>query len=102
MYTQQPWIVEVSPSWHKLSCLQSEERLRLGFPAPRGYLSGNRGVEAFLQCLFLFGPSMFLLTAAPLKIYQLYRSKLVTVPNHRGLVKAVSQNVNIGLRVFKR
>jgi hypothetical protein len=71
--------------------LLSDERLRLGFSAPQGHLSDDRRVETFLQGLLLFGPPAFLLTSAPVRIFQLYHAKLVTVPNNQGLIKAVSR-----------
>ncbi|KAI9738030.1 MAG: hypothetical protein M1818_005458 [Claussenomyces sp. TS43310] len=91
MYPQQPWIVENWSRWHQLPCLLSDERLRFGFSASHGHLSDDSRVEAFLQGLLLFRPSAFLLTSAPVRIFQLYYAKLVTVPNYRGFIKAVSR-----------
>ena len=80
------------PDWTSNFCLPPDQRIRIGFSASQGYLVDNPRVEAVLQGILLFGPSVFLLIAAPIRIFQLYRAKLVTVPNYRGLVKAVSES----------
>ena len=61
---------------------------RDGLPA-RGRLSNDDRVEALLQGLLNFGPAAWLLLAAPVRIAQLRRAKLVVLPNRRGFVKSV-------------
>ena len=78
-----------SERWHHALCLPSDERLHHGYSAPRGRLVDNDQAEVFLQAHLLFGPSALLLIGTPIRILQLYRSKIVTAPNYRGLVKAV-------------
>jgi hypothetical protein len=88
---QRPFIFEGWPSWPQHLCLPFDERMRSGYSASQGSLSGNGYIETFLQGLLLFGPSVFLLIGAPIRILQLYHAKLVIVPNYRGLVKVVSK-----------
>ena len=88
---QQPLGMGGLPGWESHFCLPLEQRMRIGFSAPQGHLVDNPRVEAVLQSILLFGPSVLLLIGAPIRIFQLYRAKLVTVPNYRGLVKAVSE-----------
>ncbi len=84
--------VEGWPGWPQQQlCLPSDDRVRRGFAAPRGHLSDNRHVDAVLQGVLLFGPSAFLLVGALVRVFQLYRAKLVIVPNYRGIVKIVSK-----------
>lgn len=90
LHLQQPWAVGDLPRG-LLLCLPSDERMDNGFSATKGQLSDNRHVEAFLQGLLLFGPPAFLLIGAPIRIFQLYRSKLVIKPNYRGILKSVSR-----------
>jgi hypothetical protein len=78
-----------------LPCLSEDERRQRGFSEPRGHLSNDSRIEALLQALLLFGPPAFLLIGAPIKIFQLYHAKLVTVPNCQGLVKLVSDICDI-------
>ena len=88
---QHPLAMDGWPGWDSHFCLPLDQRMRTGFSAPRGHLVDNPRVEAVLQGILLFGPSVFLLIGAPIRIFQLYRAKLVTVPNYRGLAKAVSE-----------
>ena len=81
----QPWA-----EWLTLRCLPADERVQRGFSAPCGHLSDNSYIETALQGLLLFGPPVFLIIGAPVKIFQLYGAKLVTLPNYRGLIKLVS------------
>lgn len=93
--------VEGWPSWHQQQlCLPSDDRVRRGFAAPRGRLSDNPHAEAVLQGVLLFGPSVFVLVGTLVRVCQLYRAKLVTVPNYRGIPKAVSRQENIGSSVY--
>lgn len=77
--------------WFGFTCLPADERIKRGFSTPQGHLSDNSSIEVFLQSLLLFGPPAFLLICAPVRIVQLYRVKLVTVPNYRGAFKLVSR-----------
>ena len=79
-----------SAGWFAHECIQRD------FSAPQARLSNNSYIEAFLQGLLLFGPPAFLLIGTPLRIFHLYRAKLVTVPNYRGLVKLVSEKGKFG------
>lgn len=83
--TQQSSRFGASAGWFAQECTQR------GFSAPQARLSNDSYIEAFLQGILLFGPAAFLLIATPFRIFQLYRAKLVTLPNCRGLVKLVSE-----------
>jgi hypothetical protein len=78
------------PRWYKPPCLSPDERQRLGFSAPQGYLFDDPRVEDAVQGFLLLGPSAFLLLGVLVRIPQLYRAKIVTVPNYRGVAKLVS------------
>ena len=79
---------------HKVMSLAEWPRqlcLRTGASAPwQGHLSDDPNVEAVLQRFLVYGPAVVLLLVAPIRIAQLYRAKLVVLPNTRGYLKAVS------------
>jgi len=89
--TSYGWIGNHQHPWNQLPCLPYDERSRLGFSVPQGYLSNNSRVETVLQGLLSLGPHVFLVCIAPVRVFQLYNAKLVTIPNYRGLIKAVSE-----------
>jgi hypothetical protein len=90
MTFQQSLLTEDWSRLHHLPCLPSEEHPNYDLSAPRGHLLDNVHLETILQGLLIFGPSTFILIAAPIRIVQLHHAKLVTLSNYRGLVKAVS------------
>ncbi|RDW89784.1 hypothetical protein BP6252_01816 [Coleophoma cylindrospora] len=90
---------ETWAGWFAPTCLPAEERIQRGFTAPQGHLSDNNYIEAFLQGLLVFGPPLFLLIGAPIRIFQLYRTKLVVVPNYRGLVKVIVSSTLFALQL---
>lgn len=92
--TSYGWIGNHQHPWNQLPCLPYDERSRFGFSVPQGYLSDNSRVETVLQGLLSLGPHVFLVCIAPLRVFQLYNAKLVTIPNSRGLIKAVSWGAN--------
>ncbi|KAM7217664.1 hypothetical protein V8F06_006919 [Rhypophila decipiens] len=93
-HLQHPIFLGSESRWHGASqwderlCLPPNERVSAGFGASRGYLADDPRVDAILWNILLFGPAAALLISAPFRIYTLYRAKLVTAPNYRGIVKA--------------
>lgn len=79
-----------SGKWDQFACLPPNERASAGFPASRGHLIDDPHADAIIWNVLLFGPAASLLIFAPWSIYTLYRAKLVTAPNYRGIAKAVS------------
>ena len=56
----------------------------------QGHLADDPRLEAIIQRLLTFGPAIVLLLFAPLRVFQLYKAKIVVLPNRRGYFKAVS------------
>ena len=76
--------------WEQVLCSPASDR-GAKWSHETGHYSNNVNLDKFVQGLLLFGPTSVLLLLAPLRIYQLYGSKIKLLPNYRWLLKAVSR-----------